>query len=231
MKPSRPTVRLAFTLIELLVVISIIALLIAILIPALSAARAAARKVACSSDLRQLMIGVIAYSGDFKESLPLANWGPAAIRPGWLYGPGVGLGVGKEWQPEDRRTGALFRYLNADDVYRCPSHNPPFNGTDRLTSYIMNGAVVAYRDPLRSFPIFRFGSDKVIFWDANEEGPVAFNDGASYPNEITPGHHGNGITGAGVDGSAVYLDGPTFQQERDTRPSRLWANPITRTGD
>lgn len=47
-----------FTLVELLVVIAIIGVLIAILIPAVQAAREAARRSTCSSNVRQLGLGV-----------------------------------------------------------------------------------------------------------------------------------------------------------------------------
>ena len=59
-----------FTLIELLVVISIIALLIGILLPALSAARDAARHAACGVNIRQVGIGIAAYSADYDGLIP-----------------------------------------------------------------------------------------------------------------------------------------------------------------
>lgn len=54
--------RSGFTLIELLVVISIIAVLIALLLPALQSAREAARKTQCKNNLRQIGIGLHAFS-------------------------------------------------------------------------------------------------------------------------------------------------------------------------
>ena len=62
--------RKAFTLIELLVVISIIALLIAILLPALSQARQTAVNTQCSSNLKQIGIGITAFAVDNKDVLP-----------------------------------------------------------------------------------------------------------------------------------------------------------------
>jgi len=56
-----------FTLIELLVVIAIIAVLVSILVPALGAARRQARATASYVNVRNLMLGLIGYSSDFKE--------------------------------------------------------------------------------------------------------------------------------------------------------------------
>jgi len=62
--------RRAFTLIELLVVVSIIALLIAILLPMLANARRSADMIVCASNLRQVGIGVFAYTTDNDEFYP-----------------------------------------------------------------------------------------------------------------------------------------------------------------
>src|SRR5437588_2868430 len=64
-----------FTLIELLVVIAIIAILAAILFPVFARAREQARKSVCSSNLRQVSMGLQMYMEDYDEHFPTLSHG------------------------------------------------------------------------------------------------------------------------------------------------------------
>jgi len=63
----------AFTLIELLVVIAIIAILAAILFPVFAQAKLAAKKTGSLSNVKQIALGELMYSGDYDDTFSIAT--------------------------------------------------------------------------------------------------------------------------------------------------------------
>ena len=107
-----------FTLIELLVVIAIIAILAAILFPVFARAREKARQANCSSNLKQLQLGVSMYAQDFDEVLPYEDLD---------YD-----GSGAEGAGDGTWRSMILPYVKNSKIYFCPS-NPvtttPFDGS------------------------------------------------------------------------------------------------------
>ena len=92
--------RRAFTLVELLTVMGVIAILAGILLPALGYARAIGRRTKCTSNLRQLALGVNLYCDDCRD------WYP----PMWVSD-----------SPTLRWMDLLVPYTQDFAVYDCPS--------------------------------------------------------------------------------------------------------------
>ena len=110
----------AFTLIELLVVIAIIAILAAILFPVFARARENARRSSCTSNLKQIGLGIMQYTQDYDEKLPFA-----CVDDG-------GFPFHFTVQP----------YLKSYQVFDCPSFTPNTrvnNAPAASASYMANG--------------------------------------------------------------------------------------------
>ncbi len=115
-KSEKKTERRGFTLIELLVVIAIIAILAAILFPVFARARENARRASCQSNLKQIALGIMQYTQDYDEKMPLT------------YRAKSGAEDPKAWFQADQDGYAYFTWIDAIDpyikstqIYACPS--------------------------------------------------------------------------------------------------------------
>jgi prepilin-type N-terminal cleavage/methylation domain-containing protein len=106
----------AFTLIELLVVIAIIAILAALILPSLSQAKQKAWTTNCSSNLKQIGVGMRIFADEnqdlYPESGGVITWNPA-----------VSDSATNAWMEQ------IFTYVRNTNVYHCPGNAqlPPQN--------------------------------------------------------------------------------------------------------
>jgi prepilin-type N-terminal cleavage/methylation domain-containing protein/prepilin-type processing-associated H-X9-DG protein len=122
---SRHNVRTkaGFTPLELLVVIAIIAILAAILFPVFARARENARRASCSSNLKQIGLGLMQYTQDYDEALPMVWWKEGETKYEWMD--------------------AVQPYIKSYQLFRCPSDsgntNPQLNNEQSSYGANMGG--------------------------------------------------------------------------------------------
>lgn len=153
----RPCTESAFTLIELLVVIAIIALLAAILFPVFAQAREKARAAACLSNLKQIGLGVMQYTQDYDEALPLHGAQSIAYYANPAQTTGTGPETNYGWQPGLTAWIANIQpYVKNWQIFRCPHVDDATDWTAPVgnsnTSYYLNGVIVSRPTQPRALP-------------------------------------------------------------------------------
>jgi prepilin-type N-terminal cleavage/methylation domain-containing protein/prepilin-type processing-associated H-X9-DG protein len=201
----------AFTLVELLVVIAIIALLMALLLPALARAREQTKRIVCMSGLRQLTIGWMSYAEansdkivngapqggtqctgcptgmNCKATAPTSTSDEHYKELPWI---GNAYGVSAECgQKCAITTGAIWKYIQNEKIYRCPTGNKGelityvvVDGVNGLTA--TRGTVAEAGVWLKNRNQIKKTAKQLIFLD---EGKISPDSYAVYYDSGSPG--------------------------------------------
>ncbi len=223
--PKKP--RSAFTLIELLVVIAIIAILAAILFPVFARARENARRSSCSSNMKQIALGIIQYTQDYDEKMPprsngLTGW--RVLTQPYLKSTQLfscpsnpnNSRLGAEGGPTGPYSEAV---LGIHDSYGAPQLRPnnnaalPAGVTSDSAWRVDDGVSIASFDSPSQ--LLMVGETTADFSDI----PILNTDWAGNPNYVFSGHLGTG--------NWAYADGHVKSLIPTRTTNETPVNPVT----
>jgi prepilin-type N-terminal cleavage/methylation domain-containing protein/prepilin-type processing-associated H-X9-DG protein len=219
-----------FTLVELLVVIAIIALLMAVLLPALNKARSHAKRIICLGDLRQMVLGWMAYSENSDGKLvnggqatpPTAAADIAKTEPYWCSAfPQKGssgydwdLSLAYEKRVEKMKGGALFKYIQNIKMYRCQEALKTTHRTFIMATPMnarwegMDTSGYPYSKIAKRLGQIKKTAQRVVFFEERVITPDAFQLPIDFPThplcDPVDIMHGNGGNFGFADGHAEY---------------------------
>lgn len=200
--------RKGFTLIEILVVISIISLLAAILFPVFARARENARRASCTSNLKQIGLGIMMYSQDYDETFP----------PG-AYTDGSGNKI--IWRS------LVQPYVKSTQLFQCPSlqvqldHGIPdsygCNYNDPTVTTVAIAGLMSWSSGFKLAAVNNASGTILIGERQNMDWPAL-------PSTIV---HNNAVTKVHFEGSNfAFADGHVkwLKFGQDVSPDNLWDN-------
>ena len=137
----------AFTLIDVLVTLVVIAVLVGIMLPSLAVVKETTRRVVCSSNIRQVGLGITMFADDNKGLLPSTtftniNLGRLPAETNRLRIASTSLfasRVNTDNQPSAQWDGLghLYNedYLETPGIFYCPSHQGRFRHSEQVAAW------------------------------------------------------------------------------------------------
>jgi len=216
--------RAAFSLVELIVVIGLITLLLAITVPAVQSSREQAESVLCSSNIRQLLIGLFTYESENQtlpyslDDTPMKPPPPGGYptynqydRIGWWWFNYIGF-----YNNADRRkTVILCPSKNLKDTWLknnvlCGNYAVNLSICKSATGHRSRAEFIGtplrttnLRHPGQTLLIVDSGYSMINWWHAADMPPVALSDTIIEDIEDT-----------------AYIPGLWINKERDLRPGQ-----------